>query len=150
MSMVALSLMVFSLAFPSITFAEEKRPRCERFELVESGQIIEFGDCDEFSNHRRNTMIPPISRGSFGFEAEDGKAASMRPCERFELAESGQIISFGDCKSPVPNQHLSTRTGVGWKSRPGMNGVVTSSKESCETFEMPESGHVIVFGNCSR
>lgn len=119
---------VFLVNFSTAKAMEEKMA----FELPESGQVINFGD-----------RVPVRSSG--GLDPPAGELSpgvyDARVAERFEMAESGILIDFNRLKADNPAIGFSLAS----PSDPSLPVHSTAATPAFQAFEMPESGHLVVF-----
>lgn len=102
------------------------------FELPESGQIIYFGDAAAIRT--AGGLDPPA--GALSRRPDDAQTA-----DRFEMGESGILVDF--------NRRTADGRIVGFRPEPFFDRPVSvraaQGKPTLEVYEMPESGHLIVF-----
>ena len=119
---------VFFIGFSIAEAMEEKMA----FELPESGRVLNFGD--RVPVRSSGGLDPPA--GEFSPGAYDARIA-----ERFEMAESGILIDFNRLKADLSAFGISPAL----PSDASLTGNTTAARPTLQAFEIPESGHLVVF-----
>ena len=119
---------VFLTGFSTAEAMEEKM----EFELPESGKVLNFGDSVPVRSS--GGLDPPageLSPGAYG----------VRIAAHFEMAESGILIDFNRLKADLSAFGFSQAL----PSDASLPGNTTAATPALKAFEMPESGHLVVF-----
>ena len=119
---------MFIINYSTAEAMEEKM----EFELPESGTVINFGE-----------RVPARSSGGLDPPAVESSPGGYdaQVVERFEMAESGIMIDF--------NRHAPDSLVIGFSlvppSDPSLPVHTAAATPAFQAFEMPESGHLVVF-----
>ena len=124
-------LAIATMFYINVSTAEAMEEKME-FELPESGTVINFSE--SVSARSSGGLDPPDVESSHG-------GYDARISERFEMVESGILIDFNrlESDSRVIGSSLAP------PSAHSLHVHTAAATSAFQAFEMPESGHLIVF-----